>query len=249
MKAMIFAAGLGTRLRPITDSIPKALLPIEGKPLLQWQIEKLRESSINDIVINVHHFPEQIRQFLHDNADFGCHIQISDESDKLLETGGGLRKAAALLGDKEPVLALNVDILSTINLRDLIAAHRSDARATLVVSERDTQRYLLFDENQRLHGWTNTTTGELKPIGRGDLLRQKLTNGQLHKLAFSGMHIIAPELLSLMQSWDECFPIIDFYLSVCETAPIYAYIPPNYRMMDIGKIDHLSEAEDFAATL
>ena len=249
MKAMIFAAGLGTRLRPITDTLPKALLPIAGKTLLEWQIDTLRQAGISDIVINVHHLADQIRRFLIDHENFGCNILISDETAQLLETGGGLRRAAALLGYREPILAMNVDILSTINLHRLIAAHRLDTMATLVVSRRDTQRYLLFDEHNNLCGWNNIATGELRPADRAGQLSDRLSDGTLRRLAFSGMHIISPELFQLMQTWPERFPIIDFYLSICRQYEIKAYIPQNYRMMDIGKIEHLREAEAFAQTL
>lgn len=246
---MIFAAGLGTRLRPITDTMPKALVPVANKPLLQWQIEKLRDAGISDIVINVHHFPEQIRRFVLEHDSFGCNILFSDESDKLLETGGGLKKAATLLGYQEPILALNVDILSTVNLHRLIASHTPDSMATLVVSDRKTERYLLFDSKNRLHGWTNITTGEFKPADRAAELKRQFKAGELKPLAFSGMHIISPELFKLMTTWGDCFPIIDFYLGICEQYPIQAYIPLDYRMMDIGKINQLDDAEAFARTL
>lgn len=246
---MIFAAGLGTRLRPITDTLPKALLPIAGKTLLEWQIDTLRQAGISDIVINVHHLADQIRCFLYEHEHFGCNILISDESSQLLETGGGLRKAAALLGYQEPVLAMNVDILSTINLHQLIAAHRLDTMATLVVSQRDTQRYLLFNQQKDLCGWTNIATGEFRPAESSEQLNSRLCDGTLQRLAFSGMHIISPELFPLMQTWPERFPIIDFYLAICSQYKIKAYIPQHYRMMDIGKIEHLREAEAFAKTL
>ena len=165
MNAMIFAAGLGTRLKPFTDSHPKALLPLAGKPLLQWQIEQLRAAGITDIVVNVHHFAEQIISYLQAH-DFGCHIRISDERAALLDTGGGLRKAmheAPCANPNAPWLVCNVDILSTIRLPQFIQSHRHEDLATLVVSQRQTQRYLLFDADQRLKGWTNITTGEYRP--------------------------------------------------------------------------------------
>ena len=141
MKAMIFAAGLGTRLKPITDIMPKALLPIGGKTLLEWQLEKLAAAGIRDIVINVHHFADKIEQFVAEHDSWGMDIRFSDEREMLLETGGGLRKAGALLAGNEPVLVCNVDVLSTIRLEDLMAAHNPKALATIVVSERETQRY------------------------------------------------------------------------------------------------------------
>lgn len=165
MNAMIFAAGLGTRLKPFTDSHPKALLPLAGKPLLQWQIEQLRAAGITDIVVNMHHFAEQIISYLQAH-DFGCHIRISDERAALLDTGGGLRKAmhkAPCGNPNAPWLVCNVDILSNIRLPQFIQSHRPEDLATLVVSQRKTQRYLLFDADQCLKGWTNITTGEYRP--------------------------------------------------------------------------------------
>lgn len=240
---MIFAAGLGTRLKPITDTIPKALLPLGGKTLLQYQIEKLRAAGITDIVINVHHFPEQIIAYLKEHNHFDCRISISDESQYLLETGGGLRKAAEYLldGTDEPVLACNVDVLSNINLKAVIAAHQDEALATLVVSDRDTQRYLLFDNDLRMKGWTNLKTKEVRPAG--------INPDHLQRLAFSGMHILSARMLHDLQSWPEKFSIIDYYVASCSTQNIRAYVPNNYRMMDVGKIDHLQEAEAFAKTL
>ena len=170
MKAMIFAAGLGTRLKPLTDTLPKALVPLAGKTLLQWQIEKLKAAGIRDIVVNIHHFPDMIINYLQDNDNFGCNIQVSDERDMLLETGGGLRKAEALLGaevqefrsSEEGILICNVDILSNIDIPTLLQAYNPNEMGVVVVSERETQRYLLFNEENRLCGWTNIATGEVR---------------------------------------------------------------------------------------
>lgn len=236
MKAMIFAAGLGTRLKPLTDTMPKALVPLGGKPLLQWQVEKLREAGIRDIVVNVHHFPDQIIDAIRAHEGWGCRIQVSDERDCLLETGGGLRKAKALLGTDEPVLTCNVDILSNIDLKALLAAY-DDSASLLVVSDRQTQRYLCFDAQQMLCGWTNIATGELK--GRDG-----------RHLAFSGMQILSPEALALLDTMpEERFSLIDFYLRTMQRVPFRAYVPSDYRMMDVGKINQLAEAEAFAASL
>lgn len=257
MKAMIFAAGLGTRLKPLTDSMPKALVPLAGKTLLQWQIERLKAAGITDIVVNVHHFPDQIIGYLRDNEYFGCHIQVSDERDALLETGGGLRKAKALLtsaeggckaGTAEPVLVCNVDILSNIDLHRLISAYREDELGLLVVSERDTQRYLLFDETGRLCGWTNIATGEVRPVGLDPCKAQSM-----RRLAFSGMQVLSPRVFDVMdeavrQKGDK-FSLIDLYLTQTEREVLRAYVPEDYRMMDVGKIDQLSEAETFAESL
>ena len=266
MKAMIFAAGLGTRLKPFTESHPKALLPLAGKTLLQWQIERLKAAGITDIVVNIHHFGQQIIDYLQQNNGFGCTIQISDERDALLETGGGLLKAAALLGNNEPVLVCNVDILSNIAVRDLIAAHeasrgtctdrtdqtereRNRLLASVVVSDRETQRYLLFSDNGELRGWTNIKTGEVRPEGF------RLSTFDFRLLAFSGMQIVEPaffrELRYTQAEKGDKFSLIDAYLSIVtrQAGVIRAYVPKQYKMMDVGKIDQLAEAERFAATL
>ena len=240
MKAMIFAAGLGTRLKPLTDTMPKALVPLAGKPLLQWQVERLRDAGITDIIVNVHHFPDMIIDTIRRNAGWGCNIQISDERDLLLDTGGGLRKALSndqLLTTNDPILACNVDILSNIDIRALIAQYEATGISQLVVSERTTQRYLCFDEKGLLCGWTNIATGELK--GRDG-----------RHLAFSGMQILNPNVLSRLPQMQETkFSLIPFYLDIMNSVPLQAYIPTDYRMMDVGKIDQISEAERFAESL
>ena len=251
---LIFCAGLGTRLKPLTDTMPKALVPIAGKPLLQWQVERLRDAGITDIVINVHHFPDQIIDAIRSNNGWGCNIRISDERDRLLDTGGGLRKAGELLGEG-PILACNVDILSNIDIRALIAAHNPQNIGTLVVSDRKTQRYLLFDDTLTLRGWTNIATGEVKPDFLSSIANYRL-------LAFSGMQVLSPAIFNHMdrvvaQKGDK-FSLIDLYLSVCEqdrstfnipNSTLSAFIPEDYRMMDVGKIDQIDEAERFAETL
>lgn len=258
---MIFAAGLGTRLKPFTENHPKALLPLAGKTLLQWQIEQLREAGISEIVVNIHHFGQQIIDYLQQNNGFGCKVLVSDERDELLETGGGLLHAGTLLGENEPVLVCNVDILSNINLQNLIIAHEKnkgqkawgkDILATIVVSARETQRYLLFDKDSELRGWTNKTTGEVKPA---TISRQPSAVSQLTMLAFSGMQIVEPAFFNELRKTREekggKFSLIDAYLSIVtrQTGVIRAYVPEEYRMMDVGKIDQLAEAERFAASL
>ena len=256
---MIFCAGLGTRLKPLTDTMPKALVPLAGKPLLQWQVEKLRDAGITDIIINVHHFPDQIIEAVRANNGWGCNITVSDERDRLLDTGGGLKKAKSeIINHKsemasEPILACNVDILSNIDLCALIAEYERqstlpsgrDGVGLLVVSERKTQRYLCFDERDRLCGWTNIATGEIK--------------GQDGRhLAFSGMQILSPETLNLLQKMpQDKFSLIDFYMHLLPSFPhslthstlLKAFIPNAYRMMDVGKIDQIAEAEAFAESL
>ena len=237
MVGMIFAAGLGTRLKPLTDTMPKALVPLAGKPLLQWQVEKLHDAGITDIIVNVHHFPDQIIDTVRANQGWGCNITISDERDMLLDTGGGLKKAIWLLMDNEPILACNVDILSNIDLDAFLNSYDPSTLGSLVVSDRQTQRYLCFDAQNTLCGWTNIKTGELKgKDGR--------------HLAFSGMQILSPDALALLNEMpEEKFSMIDFYLHVMEKLPLQAYIPSDYQMMDVGKIDQIEEAERFAESL
>lgn len=261
MKAMIFAAGLGTRLKPLTNTMPKALVPLAGKTLLQWQIEKLKAAGITDIVVNVHHFPDQIIDYLRENNYFGCHIQVSDERNMLLETGGGLRKAQKLLslsptslplqGESEgdPILICNVDILSNINIPTLLRAYNPDEMGVVVVSPRDTQRYLLFDHDNRLRGWTNIATGEVRPASLASSPNSLIA----YRLAFSGMQVLNPRIFEVMDKVvaekGEKFSLIDLYLSIAEKEILRAFIPENYRMMDVGKIAQLSEAESFATAL
>lgn len=254
MKAMIFAAGLGTRLKPLTDTLPKALVPLAGKTLLQWQIEKLKAAGITDIVVNIHHFPDMIINYLKDNDNFGCNIQVSDERDALLETGGGLRKAQEAIrrlgyeAKGEGILICNVDILSNIDIPTLLQAYNPNEMGVVVVSQRDTQRYLLFDRENRLCGWTNIATGEFRgPIAKS---QEPIAHRQL---AFSGMQVLNPRIFECMDNIvklkGEKFSLIDLYLNICEQETLKAYIPNDYRMMDVGKISQLSEAEEFANSL
>ena len=258
MRAMIFAAGLGTRLKPLTDTLPKALVPLAGKTLLQWQIERLKAAGITDIVVNVHHFPDMIINYLRDNDNFGCRIAVSDERDMLLETGGGLRKAKSLLlgigsresgNNDEPILICNVDILSNIDLPTLLQAYNPEEMGVVVVSPRDTQRYLLFDETNRLCGWTNIATGEVRPASLASSPNSLIAS----RLAFSGMQVLNPRIFDVMDKVvaekGNKFSLIDLYLSIAEKEILRAFIPENYRMMDVGKIAQLSEAESFAASL
>jgi NDP-sugar pyrophosphorylase family protein len=252
MKAMIFAAGLGTRLKPLTDNIPKALVPLAGKTLLQWQIEKLKAAGITDIVVNVHHFPDLIINYLQEHDNFGCNIQVSDEREMLLETGGGLRKAMRLLGDEakgDGILVCNVDILSNIDIPTLLQTYNSEEMGIVVVSERKTQRYLLFDEENRLCGWTNVATGEIK----GDEAMRRKGDEAIKRLAFSGMQVLNPRIFECMdavvEQKGEKFSLIDLYLNIADKEVLRAYVPEDYRMMDVGKIDQISEAEAFAQTI
>jgi NDP-sugar pyrophosphorylase family protein len=239
MKAMIFAAGLGTRLKPLTDTMPKAMVPVAGKPLLQHVIEKLIHFGFEEIIVNVHHFPDQIIDYLRLNNNFGIRIEVSDERDFLLDTGGGIRKAATFFDDNKPFLVHNVDILSNVDLTKLYSSHlTSDALATLVVSKRDTYRYLLFDRQLNLRGWINEKSGETKPVGFSN-------SPDFNKLAFSGIQILSPEVFDLMQKYETKFPIMDFYLENAQTKCVRGFVPEEFRMIDVGKLNVLDDAEKF----
>lgn len=239
MKALIFAAGLGTRLKPLTDTMPKALVPIDGKPLLEHVILKLKAAGFNQIIVNVHHFPDQIIEFLKSKNNFDLRIEISDERDKLLDTGGGVKKAKWFFDDGKPFLVHNVDILSNIDLQSLYQQHlETSPLATLVVSERDTFRYFLFDKEARLKGWINEKTGEVRP--------DHLANTQLfNKLAFSGIQVLSPDVFKLMDHFPDHFSIVDFYLRNAAQQKIKAYVPHALKMIDVGKLNVLTEAEQF----
>lgn len=241
-QAMIFAAGLGTRLRPLTDSMPKALVEVGGKPLLEHVINQLQSAGFERVVINVHHFSQQIIDYIENHHFESMNILISDESEELLETGGGLRKAAGLFDSHGPVLIHNVDIFSNVNLGDFYDAS-SSSFATLLVSNRKTNRYLLFDDNLHLVGWTNVSTGEV----RSPYIDLKVES--CHRYAFSGIHIISPSMFEVMKDWPERFSIIDFYLSICDKYDIDGYLKPDLRLLDVGKIDSLAEAEHFITQL
>lgn len=243
MKAMIFAAGLGTRLKPLTDRMPKALVEVAGKPLLQHQLEKLRKAGATDIVVNVHHFADMIEEWVAAHPVEGLNIRFSDERQQLLETGGGIRKARPLLGEGR-ILVHNCDILSNADLKAFYAKGEG-AAATLMVSERETTRYLLFDDDMNLRGWTNVKTGEVKGIGR----KGRLPEGSLHKLAFSGIHQISSEAFPLMDEFPEKFGIIDFYLRLAGEMKVKGVKEEGLRLMDVGKLETLSEAERFIREL
>jgi len=234
MKAMIFAAGLGTRLKPLTDRMPKALVPVGGKPLLQILLEKLNVNGFDDIVINVHHFADMIEQW----CDGREGVHFSDERKELLETGGGIKHAAPMLQSSGRFLIHNVDILSNVDLKSFWAAG-AGSEAVLLVSKRDTQRYLLFDDEMRLVGWTNTKTGEVKSPYKN------ITPTCYHKLAFAGIHQMNTSLLPEMESWPDRFSIIDFYLQMCRDHVIRGYVQDGLRLMDVGKLDTLADAEEF----
>lgn len=233
MKGFIFAAGLGTRLKPLTDSRPKALVEYKGRPMLDIVIANLQNQGISDFVVNIHHFGEQIINHLNARPDHSS-FQISDERDILRDTGGAIRHAFVnnLLGDC-PFLVHNVDIMSNLDIRRMQDAHRSDALATLLVSNRETSRYLLFNNDMRLVGWTNVSTGEIKSP------YHDINPETCIKRAFGGIHIIDPRIGKLMRDLEEKFSIIDFYLSVCISEPIYGYEQEGLQLTDIGKLSQL----------
>lgn len=243
MKAMIFAAGLGTRLKPLTDNMPKALVPVAGIPMLERVILRLKESGFDDITVNIHHFGQQVIDFLNTHNNFGIQIHISDERDLLLDTGGAIHKARPFLDGNEPFLVHNADILTDMDLRAFYQHHLgSNAEASLLVSKRNTSRYLLFDQHYQLKGWTNKNTGEIKPEG----LEYK--NGQSYiEMAFGGIHVISPSLFRLMENdrWQGKFSIIPFYLSACQTSRILGYPLQDVHWFDIGKPETLAIAESF----
>lgn len=247
MKAMIFAAGLGTRLRPLTDDRPKALVEVAGRPMLEHVIERLLSAGADELVINVHHFGDKVMDFLAKHDNFGVRVHISDErscSDQPLETGGGILQARRWLDDGAPFIVHNADILTDLNLNAFYAYHwQRRALASLLVKPRTTQRYLLVDDDGRLHGWTNVQTGELKPEG----VTLDLT--ALHRLAFGGVHVMSPEIFPLLEQYAagrQAFGITPFYIDTCHHHPIYGYQPDGaYTWFDIGKPETLQQASQW----
>ena len=240
MKAMIFAAGLGSRLRPLTDNTPKALIPVGGKPMLEHVILKLKAAGFDQIVINIHHLGQQIVDFLNANNNFGVEIFISDESDYLLDTGGGIKKATSFLQGDEPFLVHNVDILSNVDLRKLYDTHvQNNPLVTLLVSQRKTSRYLLFNKENKLCGWRNHATGEIKSY------YPDFDPSQYNEFAFSGIHVLSPRILDEMEEWTGKFSIINFYLSICAKNDIRAYESDHLQLLDIGKPETLAAAEEW----
>ncbi len=263
MKAMIFAAGLGTRLKPLTDVLPKALVPVSGKPLLELTCRKLMLSGINECVINVHHFADKIEEWVKtqdwistagtpENAQMS--VQFSDERARLLETGGAILKARPYLEGCGEFLIHNVDILSDCDIKWLEAQVRPDAVATLLVSERKSSRYFLFHpDSMRLVGWKNVNTGDQI------LVDPQVDSEKCVALAFSGIHILSDKVFDLMDEYvRECgllddngikFPIKDFYLWAASRSPIYGVKADILRLLDVGKLDALAPAEEFVESM
>jgi NDP-sugar pyrophosphorylase family protein len=235
MRAMILAAGLGTRLKPLTNSTPKALIKIKDFTLLELQIKKLVSEGFDQIIINVHHFGDVVKDYLKQNNFFNCSIEISDESEKLLDTGGGLKKASHFFMEDEPFLVYNVDILSNISLRKLINYHlTSESIATLAIQNRDSSRKFLFDKNNILCGWMNQKSSE--NIITSD------EQSELFPYSFSGIQVINPKIFKYFPDKD-IFSLVELYLSAARKAKISGYVHNDDLWIDIGKLENLDRAE------
>ena len=253
MNAMIFAAGLGTRLRPLTNDRPKALVEVAGKTLLQHQIEKLKTAGFDHIVVNIHHFGQQIIDFLDANNNFGVDIKISDERAMLLDTGGGIKAAMRLFENDDPILIHNVDIISDIDLKALYNAHsEGNCIATLAINQRETSRYLIFNEQLEMQGWTNIKTGEIKPAPLAQRVSDysSLASLNLYKYAFSGIHIIDKKIDKYLNHKKEAaFPIMDFYISLCQETKLKGINVTGHRWVDCGKPEHLNTAKSIICSV
>lgn len=245
MKTLIFAAGLGTRLKPLTDTMPKALVPVCGRPLIEHVSRKLKASGVESAVVNVHHFADMIEEWA--AAQDIMPMTVSDERECLLETGGGILHARRCLEGCGHFLIHNVDIISDLDIAWFASQVRENSMATLLVSDRKTSRYLLFDpDTMRLVGWTNVTTGEIKsPYPDLDMTK-------CLKMAFSGIHMMSDTVFDVMDSYvrekgldpvSPRFPIMDFYLSVCAEKGIYGVVANELELVDVGKLDTLEEAQ------
>lgn len=234
-KAMIFAAGLGTRLRPYTNTRPKALVEVNGAPLLFHAIRKLENAGVKEVVVNVHHFADMVIDYLNGNH-WECTIHISDERDLLLDTGGGLLKAAPLLRSNDPVLVTNVDILTDLDIEKFYTHHlKQGAAVTLAVRDRKTSRQLLFDDSHHLIGWRNAEKGDYKWVGNA---RPHFT-----AMAFSGVHLFNPGFLEQMLPPGPVFSIIDIWLEMAAHHRILGYEHTQDFWLDVGKPEALNTAE------
>jgi len=233
MKAMILAAGLGTRFKPWTNQHPKALALINGKTLLERNLLYLQSFGIKDVLVNVHHFAEQIRHAIIVNDGWGSNITISDESDEVLETGGGLKKAAAYF-DEGAFVLMNADILTDLDLNKMISFHEEkNPITTLAITDRKSSRYFLFDKNERLCGWRNTKTNEEKISIKSSTLKEK---------AFSGIHFISTEIFPLMHQQGK-FSIVDVYLDLAAAHTILGFDHSGSIMVDVGRPEAIAVAE------
>ncbi|HOA10001.1 MAG TPA: nucleotidyltransferase family protein [Tenuifilaceae bacterium] len=235
MKAMILAAGYGTRLLPLTQNKPKALIEVGGKPLLEHCIENLINFGFNEIVINTHYFASQVISFLNSKT-FDANIFISDETERLLDTGGGIFKARQFLDGNEPFLVHNVDIISNIDLAELYNIHgQADILATLAVNQRDSSRVFLFNNDMQLAGWRNMVTGKVIISN---------FSPQLTAYAFCGIHVISPRIFSAIKATG-VFSIVDIYLNLCKDYRIQGVNLPNNFILDVGNPDSIAIAESF----
>lgn len=240
MKAMIFAAGLGKRLRPYTDYMPKALVEVGGKPMLYHVIEHLKNAGVDFLVINVHHFANQIIDYINTNNGFGIEIYVSDETEQLLDTGGGIAKAARLLADDAPVIVHNADILTDLDLTCLYEQHLNNGSdVTLFVdSTRSSLRGFLFDTDLRMRGWTNVESKLVRPEG--------LCTEQYKKYCFNGIHVLSQNAIKQIAVYspaEQTFSITDFYIDYCEKLYISGYPKPdNVQWFDIGSPEKLQIA-------
>lgn len=266
MRALVFAAGLGTRLKPLTDNLPKALAPVAGHTLLYHVLMRLKAAGVDSFVVNIHHFADKIIDYVRTVPELASmDIRFSDERELLRDTGGGIRFAEPLLADSPEghFLVHNVDIISDLDLEWLEEQVRPDALSTLVVSRRKTQRYLLFDGSGRLSGWTNIATGAVKTPFRN------LDVSGCSMAAFSGIHVVSTEIFrtfgdidrnprayplydaagnvveNSQSSLGQCFPVMDYYLRAAAACPIYKVEPAHLTLIDAGKPETLKEADAF----
>ncbi|HSL89188.1 MAG TPA: nucleotidyltransferase family protein [Ignavibacteriaceae bacterium] len=235
MNAMILAAGLGTRLKPLTDNKPKALVEINEQTLLELAIKKLQRHGFNNIIVNVHHFPDMIVDYLKSNNNFGSEIFISDERKLLLDTGGAIKEIEKHIDFNFPVLVYNVDVITDLNLQTLYEYHESsDNLATLAVRNRETTRYLLLDRDNILCGWTNKITKEERIVRDHSF--------KLNEFAFSGIHVVNPAIFNLMPV-EKKFSIVDLYLRLAPNFLIKGYDHSDTEWIDVGKLQNLEAAE------
>lgn len=230
MKAMILAAGKGTRLKPYTDQLPKALIAVNHLTMLEHQINYLTSFDVNEIIINVHHFPEQIRDFIR-KKKYKFRIEFSDEKDELLDTGGGLKKASWFFDDGNPFFLIGIDIFTDLNLNELMSFHKlNNSLATLAVKKRKSTRDFLINRNNQLCGWKNNLTGEEIII--------RNANQRLMRVGFSVIHVISPEIFTLMTG-KNIFPMTGFYLELARQHPVMVYIHNTTEWYEAGRIENL----------
>lgn len=235
MKAMLLAAGFGTRLKPFTNTQPKALAVVNGKTLLQRNIEYLQGFDIYKVIVNVHHFAEQIISAIEQNKGWGSEITISDETDAILETGGGLKRAGWYFKDEDDFVLMNCDVLTDLSLNEMISFHKKNKPlATLATTNRESSRYFLFNDENILCGWKNVKTGEEKIIRKEKNLNQK---------AFSGLHIINKGIFDLMNQKEIKFSMVDAYLSLCNRHEILSFDHSSTKFIDVGKPESIAMAE------